>query len=424
MQNTTTTTAVILETRFPLKDGRYPVKLRVTHSRVQRYFSLRDKHGKKITMLEDEFESVTGKKPRGENKEIAVYLNELESAAIDTIKELSVFSFEGFEKRFFGGHGDDQDLFTALKNSADRLKSENRIGTAKLYECSLNSFKKFTGKNILFFEKVNLDLLNKYEKWMLENKNTLSTIGVYLRNIRTCFNEAIREGLIKNELYPFSRNRNDHKYEIPAGSNVKKAISENEIGLIASYPTIDGTSEQRYRDYWLFLFLCNGINVTDFAKLKYENIQDDVIVFHRQKTKRKLRKKPRAVKVVISQALGRIIDRWGDKPALPEEYIFPILKSGMTAEQELEKTHQTIKLINKYADRIGKAVGIKNGITSYTARHSFATILKYRGASTAFISESLGHSNLQTTESYLADFEIKEKRKWAAVVEQAIRGDN
>lgn len=423
MQNTATHTAVVLETRTPLKDGGYPVKLRVTHNRQRRYFSLRDKNGNRITFFQDEFKKVKGEKPRGECKDMAVYLSEMENIAIDIIKELSVFSFEGFEKRFFGRHGDNQDLFTALKNTIDRLKSENRIGTAKLYECSLNSFKKFTGKNILLFEKVNLDFLNRYEKWMLENQNTLSTIGVYLRNIRTCFNEAIREGLIKNELYPFSRNRNDNKYEIPTGSNIKKAISENEIGLIASYPTIDGTSEQRYRDYWLFLFLCNGINVTDFAKLKYENIHDDVIIFHRQKTKRKLRKKPRAVKVVISQALGRIIDRWGSKPAIPEEYIFPMLTSGMTAEEELEKTHQTIKLINKYADRIGKAVGVKNKITSYTARHSFATILKYRGASTEYISESLGHSSLPTTENYLAEFEITEKRKWAEIVEQATRGE-
>ena len=70
-------------------------------------------------------------------------------------------------------------------------------------------------------------------------------------------------------------------------------------------------------------------------------------------------------------------------------------------------------MINKYIGQIAEKIGITHKITSYTARHSFATVLKRSGASIEFISESLGHSNLQTTENYLADFEIEEKRKWA-----------
>jgi len=417
MKNTATTTAIVLETRTPLKDGRYPVKVRITHNRQARYFALRDKDGKKIALLKNEFTKVQGEKPRGEYKNIALFLNELEQLAVESIKELPLFSFESFEKRFFGKHGDDQDLFTALTNTISILKSEERISTANSYECALNSLKTYTGKNILLFEKVDNSFLTKYEKWMIEKGKSPTTTGIYLRSVRTCFNEAIRNGIIKSENYPFGKGR----YQIPTGRNIKKAISPEEISLIASYTSIEGTNEQRYRDYWLFLFLCNGINVTDMANLKYENIQDDVIVFSRQKTKRKLRTRPRIIKAVITQQLEHIIHHWGNKPSLPDEYIFPVLKKEMSAEQKLATIHQAIKMINKYIDRVAKEVKIKNKITSYTARHSFATILKRSGASTEYISESLGHSSLPTTDNYLSDFETSEKRKWAEVLEKTLK---
>lgn len=421
MKNTNApTTAIILETRTPRKDGRCPVKLRIIHNRQARYFSLKDETGANMSLFKNEFERVRGQKPRGEYKELAIYLNEIEKLARETIKGLHVFSFDLFEKRFFGKYGDEQDLFSAFQNTITKLKEESRISTAKSYECALHSLKAYTQKNTLLFEKLDISFLNKYEKWMSENRNSPTTTGIYMRYIRTCFNEAIRNNIIKSELYPFGRG----KYQIPAGRNIKKALSQKEISLIASYPAIDGTNEQRYRDYWLFLFLCSGINVTDMAKLKYQNIEDDVIVFHRQKTKRELKSHLRIIKVVITQQLGRIIDRWGNKPATSDQYIFPILKNEMPPEQEYTAIHQAIKMINKYIKRVAKATGIKNEITSYTARHSFATILKYSGASIEYISESLGHSNLQTTENYLADFEISEKRKWAKIVEETLKIKN
>jgi site-specific recombinase XerD len=52
-------------------------------------------------------------------------------------------------------------------------------------------------------------------------------------------------------------------------------------------------------------------------------------------------------------------------------------------------------------------------LTTYVARHSFATILKRSGAPTEFISESLGHKDLRTTENYLDGFENATKQHFA-----------
>ena len=61
---------------------------------------------------------------------------------------------------------------------------------------------------------------------------------------------------------------------------------------------------------------------------------------------------------------------------------------------------------------IGEDIGYDKPLTTYAARHSFATILKRSGAPTELISESLGHKSLKTTEAYLDSFEDKTRRKF------------
>jgi tetratricopeptide (TPR) repeat protein len=68
------------------------------------------------------------------------------------------------------------------------------------------------------------------------------------------------------------------------------------------------------------------------------------------------------------------------------------------------KTMYFTRAINRRMKEIGERLGIGN-ISTYTARHSFATVLKRAGANIAYISESLGHQDLKTTENYLASFE-------------------
>lgn len=66
------------------------------------------------------------------------------------------------------------------------------------------------------------------------------------------------------------------------------ALTLEQIGQIARYE--DGNeATAKYRDYWLFLYLCNGINVADFVKLRYRDIVDGEICFVRQRPSARLR---------------------------------------------------------------------------------------------------------------------------------------
>ena len=190
------------------------------------------------------------------------------------------------------------------------------------------------------------------------------------------------------------------------------ALTLEQIGQIARYD--DGSeATTKYRDYWLFLYLCNGINVADFVRLKYRDIVKGEIYFERTKTRNTIRTL-RDIRVVMTPPMQAIIDRWGN-PKLPDNFIFPVLTGREDVMTAKNKTKYLTHSINKRMKEVGEKLGIGN-ISTYTARHSFATVLKRAGANIAYISESLGHQDLKTTENYLASFEREERVKNAEIL--------
>ncbi|GAA4435530.1 site-specific integrase [Pontibacter saemangeumensis] len=392
-------TAILHDDRRPLRDGTFPVKLRVTHNRKQKYYST------SVSLTKEDFAKVYGEKPRTYHKNLLLKFREIEGRALQVIDKMSVFTFALFEKKFFDVSEHDN-VFDAFTLKIAKLKEEGRAGTASNYECAKRSLMAFAGREQLLFSDVTCDYLKSYEKWMLNEEKSLTTVGIYLRPLRTLFNDAIAAGDINGDIYPFGK----RKYQAPAGVNVKKALSLSDVGKIYKYePVHDG--EAKARDLWIFSYFCNGINVKDIARLKYKNLSHDKIMFIRAKTERTTRQKLKTIVAVVSPEMRKIIERWGKKPVIADSHIFPILEKGLSPEQELAKVRHATKAINKYIKRIAEAVGIKQNVSTYTARHSFSTVLKRQGVSTEFISESLGHIDLKTTENYLDSFEDDVKRK-------------
>nr|WKN35060.1 site-specific integrase [Tunicatimonas sp. TK19036] len=399
------TTAIILDTRRPIKDGNYPIKLRVTYQRKQKYYPLDE------SLSEEDFLKIQGSKPRGKYKDYQLEFNGKENHANEIIKSMPSFTFEEFEKQFLNKKVSSKDVFSLYERYIQNLSKEGRAGTASSYQCSLSSIRTFVRKKKLAFAKVNPDFLHDYERWMISKGSSNTTIGIYLRSLRTILNLAIEEGLFSQEDYPFGK----RKYQIPAGRNVKKALTLEDIQKIFDYdPQTD--AEARARDLWLFSYLCNGINMKDIARLKYQNVDNEKITFIRAKTERTSKKNLKPVVAILTLEAKGIIERWGNKPTNPNTYVFDILINGLTPEKELARVKQATKTINKYIKRIAKAIGIEKEVSTYTARHSFSTVLKRSGVPIEFISESLGHHDIRTTEHYLDSFEHDVKKQYASAL--------
>ncbi len=434
------TAAIILNQKIAKqrKDKKFPVKLRITFRRKYKLFAItysaEDANasrktgreplwepGEVIAMSEKEFEKVFSQQPRDTNLLKNIYLNEIRNHALRVIESLGpLFSFERFEKQFIAPQVDQNDLLAALQSSCDEFTNAGKISTATTYKSTIQSLKEFTGKEKLTFQEITVKFLKDYEKWMVTpyydakkqktiKGNSITTVSIYLRNVQTVFNHVKPAGIP----YPFGKTK-DGLYSIPKWKNVKKALSQSDIVTIANYQTGRSLYEQRSRDFWLFSYLCNGINIKDLARLKYENIQGDKIVILRAKTSETTQEQSSII-IPITPKIRSIIDRWGNKPASPSQFVFDILAEGMSPLEEYRAVRQAYQTINKNMTRICKSLKIDRA-TTYTARHSFATVLKRSGASIEFISESLGHKSKQTTMNYLANFGDDEKRKWANVL--------
>lgn len=409
------TTSVILWTKRMKKDGTYPVKLRLTYNRVQKFYSI-DKYG---SQTENDFETIkSSKSSRGDLKKAELHYSEMEKKAIAIINELPEFSFYLFEKKFNTTHLEEDNVFSQYSLYVDKLNQENRIKTAHSYKFSMVSLKKFYNKDKLEFKQVTPAFLTSYDEWMIKNGKSVTTIGFYLRNLRTIFNEAIQGGIIKQEYYPFGK----RKYIIPAPRNIKKALTLEEIKKVYSYKPEELSMEERWWGLWIFSFLCNGINIKDVARLKYKNIHNETIEIIRAKTERTSRKNLKPITAHVLPKMKGIIDLLGNNNPKDDAdvYVFPILEAGLTPMEESMKIDNTIRLINKYMTRIAKKVGVDKDITTYTARHSFATLLRNEGAPIEYIAEKFGHSDPKVTGNYLDSFPNELQKGWAEKMTTAL----
>lgn len=403
MKSHAPTCNVVLDKRKMKEDGSYPLKLRLTFNRERKYYSIGFP-----SLTEEDF----GKLDKSRDpflKDVRVNITAVESNANFILKQLNPFTFAEFEKLFFPKEESttSDNVFVAMNAYVEKMKAEGRVSTASSYECALNSLKQFKRK--LTFEDITPDFLNSYERYMLAGDKSSTTVGIYLRSLRTIYNQAIENGIIGREKYPFRKS----KFQIPAGQNIKKALSLAELKQIFEYEAIPNSPEDKAKDFWIFSYLCNGMNIKDICRLKYSNLDGDRIAFQRAKTEHTKKGNQKQIVVYLSEQAKAIITKWGNPNRLPSNYIFPILQPNISPQRERELVQYLTKQVNKYMKRIVDELGIDKPVTTYAARHSFSTVLKRSGAPIEFISESLGHNSLKTTEHYLDSFEDDVKKKYA-----------
>jgi len=410
------TAATVLDTRRKLTNNLYRVRVRVTFNRKTREYST----GKAFSL--DEWNALSDNKwkPLSANEwkifssnsvtDLKETLSDIHSTFdiiknhIKNLTENESFSFEALNNALMRNN-DNQTVNAFFKEKINDLKENEREGSRLYYDNILKGIERYKGTNILF-ESVTPEWLKRYERFLIAEKKTYTTVGMHMRAIRAILNIAKQKSIIKEVNYPFGRNR----YEIPTGESRKMALTIDQVGKLVNFN--DGNpATEKYRDLWFFSYLCNGINFADLCRLKYSDISNGEIRWLREKTKNTSKQK-KYIQAYLTTEMANIIKKWGNIP-MPENYIFPFLIPGLDPIRQKQITSDIIGRVNHKMKYIGEQTGIGR-ISTYTARHSYATVLKRAGSNIAFISESLGHSDLKTTQDYLASFETVERVKNAA----------
>ena len=277
-----------------------------------------------------------------------------------------------------------------------QCKADNKCGNRLVYLNSYNSLMRFTkGKLEIPFDTINVAWLEKYEKWLRTNGNKETTISLMFRTLRSTYNKAINAKCARKSDYPF----NEYKISKFDVTTQKRAIAKTE--MLKFTKTSQPIGQKKYvelsKDIFIFSYLCGGINFTDIANLTRANIVNGRLHYIRQKT-------GKPIKIGITQEAMLIIEKYSKES---NGYLFPILDNRVhkTALQKQNRIHKIRGKVNEVLKILGKRLGIEANITTYVARHSFASVLKKSGVNIALISEALGHSDLATTQIYLDSFD-------------------
>ena len=367
----------------------YPVKYRVTYLRKQVYFPCMDltldEYDKLHKLVRSEYLTKTKKLIHDNFKKIT-----------DTIEDLVIhegFTIDGLNTRLSRGTTDS--IKVAFQNKIDDLINKGKIGSSVWYSCAKESIEKYTSKNLLFAD-ITVNWLKSYEAYLLKEKRTYTTISMYMRALRSIINEGKAHGIISQAQYPFVIKKNG-KYSIPEGTGRKIALNTSQLMEVFNYQIYP--DDEKWRDLWVFSFYCNGANLNDILRFKYENIVGNCIEWFREKTIHQDKEK-RKIRAVITEEMKLIIDKHGNPDHKPGNYIFPYLRDKLTPIEERKIIQNVTHNINKKMHKIGQALGY-GVITTYWTRHSWASISRREGASVFSISKGMGHKNLKTTEIYL-----------------------
>jgi len=406
--------SIWLDTRRMKSNGKYPVKLRVftPSPRKQKLYTT------KYEFTEKEFQSIwLTEKPRTEHKGTRKELKAIEVKADKVAEKLIPFTFEAFERKLYRKSGDGVRVQFQYAQAIQELLKRNQIGTASTYDQSQKSIIDFVSSinhkySALTFYDVTPAWLKDYEQYMTEIKGrSATTISIYLRVLRTLFNRAIEEKEIEQDYYPFGK----RKYQVPATRNVKKALTRDQLHKLF-HAECSTPEQQKARDFWFFSYSCNGMNLKDIALLRYRDIQDGKITFYRAKIRTTSKGKLRPVTAYLNEFAQGIIDKYGSDNKEPDSLVFDIIKPGSTPQQQQLQIKNFTRYVNQHMKKLAKANDLPGDISTYWARHSFATNAVRKGATMEFVQQALGHENLSTTQNYFAGFDDETKKAFANTI--------
>jgi integrase/recombinase XerD len=398
---------IIHFTSKKLKDKTSPVLLRLTINRKVRNFKLPDNfHCLKSQWNKN---SASFKTTYPNYEKANQRLDEALAKAREICMELNRknhdkgFTHDEFAARF-KADDDALKLFKYFDEVYTRLMKANKVGNAATYLDTKNQLVKFFEAD-LEMRSITLKDINRFVEQCQANGQKDTSIAVRLRTLRALFNKARKEEGLEN--YPFER----FNWSQLNMQTEKRAISKADLLKIYHHEIEPGAPGFDSRNFWLFSYFCFGLNFIDMAKLEPKNISIDegqkVLIYYRSKTKR-------IVKVPLSEPALKILDYYKNQN-FGSKYIFPVLNPEIhkTPQQIKTRIKTALKKLNDEMNEVAKTLEIEKRLTTYVARHSFATILKREMIPTAIISEMMAHSSESVTQTYLDGFDNTAKTEAA-----------
>lgn len=277
-----------------------------------------------------------------------------------------------------------------------QLKMDKKFPAARIYRSTLNSFREFFGGEVaemIIDEVFTPGRLKEYEIWLRKKGLEWNTVSTYMRTLRAVYNRICPPWCKEYDPTLF-----DDVYT-KVESNVKRAITGEELQALYYADLSTLLHElQCALAYFLLMFLLRGMPFIDLAHLRKQDLKGNSIVYRRHKTGRQ-------ITVAIPRMARKLFERCRNKePGCG--YLFPILTDDVSSDEEMYALYRkALRRFNKQLEVLAKLLLTDAKLSSYTARHSWATVAYHMEVAPGIISQALGHSSVRVTETYLKPFE-------------------
>ena len=275
--------------------------------------------------------------------------------------------------------------------------------TADNYRTAVRSFVRFNGGRDVPLSALDAETLRRYERWLRGQGVCPNTSSCYLRSLRAIYNKAASKRLVKDRA-PFKGLFTGNE------RTVKRSIGAEEVRRLVLTPfppppcgggkgkgaaPAPGASAL---DLFLFSFYAMGMPFTDLAHLRKPQVKDGVLTYRRRKTGRQVR-------VKLEKCMLDILEKYR---AEGTDYLFPILYKVKDGRICPVSYPCALNRYNRSLKQLARQAGIGVNLTSYVARHSWASIAYEHGVGLPVISKALGHTDTKTTLIYIEG--IKDER--------------
>lgn len=280
-------------------------------------------------------------------------------------------------------------VFAFFRQQIVKKEQMQCIGTKSNYVSAANRFMEFRGNEDLTFSQMTSEMMEMYQAWLWNRGVGQNTVAFYLRTLRTLYNKAVEAGQAPpNDIFSHVQTANVR--------TAKRAITVNEIRKIEKLDLPRGFSLDKARDLFLISFYLRGMAFVDMAFLKKTDLKCSMVNYNRRKTHQNLN-------IEWMKPMQTIIDKYAEQTK-DSPYLLPILtgkeSSPYTAYRKVE--HNT----NYNLKKIGEMVGLKIPLTTYVARHTWASVALHMNIPIATISEGMGHNSFKTTQIYLQSLDM------------------
>ena len=282
-----------------------------------------------------------------------------------------------------------------MKQVARGLQVEGNFGTAHVYRSSLNAIIAYRGKDDFAFNEVTSEWLKGFEVYLRGRGCSWNTVSTYLRTFRAVYNRAVdlRRAPYVPHLFRsvYTGTRADHKRAL-GNDDMKRVFCKLSQSSGAS------SNMRRAQEFFILMFLLRGMPFVDLAYLRKSDLRGNVITYRRRKTGRPL-------SVTLTPEAMILVKKYMNRdPSSP--YLFPLLKSREGTKEAYREYQLALRSFNQQLMLLGELLGLSDKLSSYTARHTWATLARDYGAPISVISAGLGHTSEEMTRVYLKDFDV------------------